>query len=228
MAQHHADPQVEKEKRDEIVAAAAELFMDYGYAATSIDAIAERLGATKGRIYHYYRSKAQIFFDIQRTAMTRLFEEVEPLAREKRSAEERLRRMTAAHLNLLLREMPIQKVAVQGLERYLFEAEGYRHTKTLAEINKLRDDYEEMFAEVIDQGVRDGAFCDFNPRLLTKPFFGTLNWATIWYRPRRLQSEEDVETIIETLTDFAMRGIRREGRSHGNASQKTPLGKDLG
>ena len=54
-----------KTSRDEILQAAAELFMAYGYTATSIDAVAERLGATKGRIYHHWRSKADLYFDVQ-------------------------------------------------------------------------------------------------------------------------------------------------------------------
>ncbi|MFQ6686908.1 TetR/AcrR family transcriptional regulator, partial [Bordetella pertussis] len=70
------------ESRDEILRAAAELFMEFGYAATSIDAVAQRLGSTKGRIYHHYRSKADLFFDVQVTAMNRLTAQVEPLARE--------------------------------------------------------------------------------------------------------------------------------------------------
>jgi AcrR family transcriptional regulator len=207
-ATNQAHPDAAKDAKAEIVRAAADLFMDYGYTATSIDAIAEKMGATKGRIYHYYRSKAQIFFDIQRTAMTNLFRAVEPIARESGPAEDRLRRMAWAHLSLMLREMPIQKVAVQGLEKYLFEAEGFRHSKTLAEINALRDDYEQMFAEVIDAGARTGVFVNDSPRLLTKPFFGTMNWVTVWYRPRRIQSDEDINSICSALVDYAMRGLR--------------------
>lgn len=193
--------------KDEIIHAAAELFMHLGYAGTSIDAIAEKLNATKGRIYHHYRSKSQIFFDVQRTAMTRLLEVVEPIAKEPLPAEQRLRKMAMAHVGLLLKDMPIQKVAVQGLDQHLFEAEGYRHTTALIEINQLRDNYEQLFAEVVDQGIRDGAFINLPPRLLTKPFFGTMNWVTVWYRPRRLQSDEDITVICNVLVDFAMRGM---------------------
>jgi len=208
MSKENAPTVAESDAKDEIVRAAADLFMNYGYTATSIDAIAEKMGATKGRIYHYYRSKAQIFFDIQRTAMTNLFRAVEPIAREKVPAEEKLARMAWAHVSLMLREMPIQKVAVQGLEKFLFEAEGFRHAKTLSEIKGLRDGYEQMFAEVIDEGAREGAFVTEPPRLLTKPFFGTMNWVTVWYRPRRIQSDEDIDTICSMLVDFAMRGLR--------------------
>ncbi|MBV0911855.1 TetR/AcrR family transcriptional regulator [Anianabacter salinae] len=207
MVMQYPAPANENDAKDDIVRAAAELFMNYGYSATSIDAIAEKLGATKGRIYHYYRSKSQIFFDIQRAAMTRLFEEVDPIARARLQPAEKLPLMAKAHLSLLIRDMPIQKVAVQGLEKYLFEAEGFRHAKTLAEINQLRDDYEQLFAEVIDAGTREGVFVKGSPRILTKPFFGAMNWATVWYRPRRTQSEDDIEMICSSLVDFAMRGL---------------------
>ena len=39
--------------RREILDAAAECFMEQGFHATSIDAVARRMGATKGRVYHH-------------------------------------------------------------------------------------------------------------------------------------------------------------------------------
>jgi hypothetical protein len=74
---------------------------------------------------------------------------------------------------------------------------------------QLRDDYERLFAEVIDAGIRDGQFIDLPPRLATKPFFGVLNWATVWYSPRRLQTTDDVEALAQLLADYALRGLRR-------------------
>ncbi|MCO5731657.1 TetR/AcrR family transcriptional regulator [Rhizobium sp. SSA_523] len=218
MARLQASSEQTSAAKDEIIQAAAELFMDLGYTATSIDAIAEKLGATKGRVYHYFDSKAEIFFAIQRTAMERLAATVEPIARSGETAEMRLCKMADAHLSRLLGDLAIQKVAVQGLERYLFEASGYRYVHTLRDINKLRDDYEELFAEVIDEGSRKGVFVDLPPRLLTKPFFGTLNWVTVWYRPRKLQDPQSISVIREALVSFAMRGIRRGG-ADGNGDK---------
>src|SRR4051812_50087924 len=93
MADHVPSPGNGSESRDEILRAAAELFMEFGYAATSIDAVAERLGATKGRIYHHYRSKADLFLDVQMAAMTRLAAEGEPIARRPGTAFVRLAAM---------------------------------------------------------------------------------------------------------------------------------------
>ena len=195
------------EAREEIVRAAAEVFMEFGFAATSIDAVAERLGATKGRIYHYYGSKAELYFDIQIAAMERLMREIEPIARGEGDGAQRLEAMPLRHTMILREDLPIQKVAVRGLERELLGAVATRHAKTLRSIIRLRDDYEQIFAEVIDDGIRAGLFADLPPRLATKPFFGALNWLTVWYVPRRLQKAEDLSDLARTLTDFAMRGI---------------------
>lgn len=205
----HKEAKADSKSKEQIIQAAAELFMDLGYAGTSIDTIAHRLGATKGRIYHHYRSKSQIFFDIQRTAMTRLMEATLPLAQAPLPANERLKNMAFAHLELLLKELPIQKVAVQGLNRYLFENEGFRHSKPLHEINQLRDEYEGIFIEVIEQGIQEGAFINLPAHLLSKPFFGAMNWVTVWYRPRRLQTDEDIDAICTMLVEFSMRGLQQ-------------------
>ena len=198
-----------KTSHDEILQAAAELFMEFGYAATSIDAVAERLGATKGRIYHHYRSKADLYFDVQVAAMKRVLEAIEPIARQPGSAVQRLSAMALCHARILLTELPMQKVAVQGLERQLMgnTLGTTPAAKRLRAVVKMRDDYERLFAEVIDDGIREGAFVDLPPRLATKPFFGVLNWATVWYSPRRLQSAESIDELAHTLADFAMRGI---------------------
>jgi AcrR family transcriptional regulator len=212
---------VGNEAREEIIRAAAELFMELGFTATSIDAVAERMGATKGRVYHYYKSKADLYFDIQTVAMERLMREIEPIAEGSGTAAERLTRMALRHTEILLMELPIQKVAVQGLEKQLLATGASRHAQTLRSVIRLRDDYEQIFAEVIDQGVREGDFVELPARLATKPFFGALNWATVWYTPRRLQKHDDIMVIAKTLADYAMRGILKE--QPRDASQATPF-----
>ena len=64
--------------RREILEAAAECFMEQGFHATSIDVVARRMGATKGRVYHHYQSKVDLFFDVHRLGMDLLFEAVAP------------------------------------------------------------------------------------------------------------------------------------------------------
>jgi len=197
--------------------------MEFGYAATSLDAVAKRLGSTKGRIYHHYRSKADLFFDVQVTAMTRLHDEVAPIARGPGTPVQRLAAMALRHTQILLTELPMQKVAVQGLERHLL---GDEEAKRLRSVIRMRDDYEALFAEVIDAGIRDGALVDLPRQLATKPFFGAMNWATVWYSQRRFQRTQAIKDIAHTLAARAMHSLLKDPRHE--SAQAALLQHDLG
>lgn len=197
--------------REEILTAAAEIFMDLGYKATSVEAIAERLGATKGLIYYHFSSKAEIFFEIQRLSLNQLMALITPLAESPGRPAERLEAMARAHLSMMMGKMAIQKVNVQGLEKYFLRAD-FRYAREVAEINRRRDEYEDLFADVIAEGIRSGDFVDLPPRLLTKPFFGILNWVLVWYRSPRIENAANTTFISDALVDYAMRGILRGGK----------------
>ena len=118
--------------------------------------------------------------------------------------------MALRHIQIILTEQPMQKVAVQGLDRLPFGATA--SNKRLRAVLKLRDDYEILFADVIGDGVREGLFVDLLLERATKPFFGALNWATVWYSQRRLQSAEPVDEIAHALAAFALRGLARDSQ----------------
>ncbi len=48
-------------KRDTILSIALQVFLEEGYAAASMSAIAARVGGSKGTLYNYFRSKAELF-----------------------------------------------------------------------------------------------------------------------------------------------------------------------
>lgn len=196
--------------REEIITAAAAEFMELGFAATSLDAIADRMGCTKGRIYHHFRSKADLFFAIQIRAMQRVDREVVPIATSAGSVVDRLQRMARTHATIVMEDYAVQKVAVQGLERHLLGAAAARHTRTLHAIIRMRDEYEQTFREVIEEGMRSGVFVDAPIKFVIKAFFGALNWITVWYTPRRGQTPEDIASIAEILSDYALRGLMCE------------------
>ncbi|MEA3003945.1 MAG: hypothetical protein QOH81_2733 [Sphingomonadales bacterium] len=50
-----------RDRRSEILDVAAEIFLEQGYAAASMSAIAARLGGSKGTLYNYFTSKEELF-----------------------------------------------------------------------------------------------------------------------------------------------------------------------
>jgi AcrR family transcriptional regulator len=202
-----SDQRESSDSRTQIIRTAAEVFTEYGYAATSIDLIAERLGATKGRVYHHFDSKPDLFFEIQIVSMKTLLGEISLLAEREGSPKDKLSRMVLKHTQMLIADYAIQKVAVQGLERRLLGDAAAKHVKTLRSIVQKRKQYEKIFADIIADGVRAGEFIDVPPGLAAKALFGTINWITIWYSPRKGQSQSDLHAIAQTLSDIAIRGI---------------------
>jgi AcrR family transcriptional regulator len=59
-------------KRERVVVAASKLFLDDGYGATGMDAIAKEAGVSKATVYSYYGDKSSLFADV----MVRMCEEV--------------------------------------------------------------------------------------------------------------------------------------------------------
>jgi TetR/AcrR family transcriptional regulator len=59
--------------REKIKAAAAQIFVEKGYAAARMQEIADRAGANKAMIYYYFSSKDELFEAIIREAFEELF-----------------------------------------------------------------------------------------------------------------------------------------------------------
>jgi AcrR family transcriptional regulator len=194
--------------RIEVVEAAATVFMERGFRATSMDDIAEVLGSTKGRIYHYYRSKTDIFLDVLILAMSDLLGELEPIVtRGDLAPDARLRAAAEMHARVMMTKSARSRVAVQGAEMHLMrEDTGVKQRAALGSFIEMRDEYEQHFADMVAEGVRRGVFRGIPPRLATKALLGSLNWINMWYRPGA--EGLAVDRIAGEFADFVVNGLR--------------------
>src|ERR1700685_3695152 len=67
-------------RRREILLGAARAFARRGFDATNMDQIAHACGLAKGHIYHYFRSKEEIFTEIRIDSVNRLIESITAVA----------------------------------------------------------------------------------------------------------------------------------------------------
>ncbi len=192
--------------RKAILEAAGRAFASRGYVATSIDAIADELGATKGRVYHYYRGKAEIFLDVVVTGMHELIEEVEPLSEDGTPAE-RLHAMTYRHAELMMTHHSPQRVSVQAVEMRTVP-EFAAHAAVLAEVFELRRRYEQLFVDVVEEGKAAGDFEIDDPSIAVKSALGSLNWIPIWYSPERADAG-DIPRVADSFARLIVKSIAR-------------------
>ena len=181
-----------EQARTAILDAAATTFMQKGFARTSVDDLADELGATKGRIYHYYKSKTDIFLDVHLEALRLLLDNVGAVARRPGlSHRERLFEMCRTHSVVFMTTIAYQKSTVLGINQFLLSITHDYQAEASKRVHALRDEYEDLFVSVIEQGQAAGVFRDVSPRFATKPLLGALNWANSWYRTVDDDSRDD-------------------------------------
>jgi AcrR family transcriptional regulator len=159
----------------ELIAAAQEIFVEKGFAATRLDDVAARAGVSKGTVYLYFKNKEALFKAVIETGITPAVEMVEALAAETdRPAEELLRgfidswwrMMGATPLGSLPKLLVAESRNFPEIARWFHDALVRRGQKALARIVEL--------------GVARGEFravdADLASRVFFAPMFSYLLW----------------------------------------------------
>ncbi|SES92447.1 TetR/AcrR family transcriptional regulator [Oceanicella actignis] len=199
--------------REEVLDAAAQCFMEKGFGAASIDDVARRMGATKGRVYHWYRSKLDLFVDVVRYSLELIHEQTAAAAAAG-PPEGRMARMLRAHLRSILRDRPYHRVALQGVDLHLRAATTPEQREALAGLIALRDRHQRLFEKAIAEGVELGLYAPCDVPLTARTMLAAANGAVFWYRPREGETEADRNELIEKIAAYCLHGL------HGPAAEK--------
>jgi len=184
--------------RDDILEAAAQVFRQKGFHGASMANIAEAVNLQKASLYHHVSSKQEILFELLDRALELLLERIAPIADLDQPAEERLRRMIREYLLILAENTDLSAVL-------LFEhrsLEGRQHARHVPN----RDKFENLWRDVLKDGVRSKQFvCDDIP-LTTRAILGILNWTITWYKPN---GPLTVQQISDHYSNLLLNGLMR-------------------
>ena len=201
--------------KQEILLVAAECFMEQGYHATSIDDVARRLGATKGRVYHHYASKIDLFFDVHREGMARLFAAVEPARETEGDGATVLAAMLYAHALAVLEHHTFESVVAQGVQMHRFGATTPGQRATLDELIASRDHFEALFKNQAAIAKKDGSLADVDISVAVKTMLGGVQWSLIWYRPENGAGPKVRRHLAEQMVKTLVDGVRARASSRG-------------
>lgn len=195
--------------RREILAAAAECFMEQGFHATSIDVVARRMGATKGRVYHHYQSKVDLFFDVHRLGMSFIFAAVEQARQIRGDALEVLAAMMRAHAMAMFEHHAFESVVVQGVQLHRFGALTPRQRHDLDELIASRDRFEQLFRNQAMAAREAGLLEAIDISVAVKTLLGGLQWSLIWYRPEIDDSAATRQRLADSMVNTLVLGLSR-------------------
>ena len=191
--------------------AAAEVFVEKGYGATSISQIAAHMGSTKGKLYYYYASKYELYLDIHITAMLLTAQRCTAARDREIGVERRLWSMVREQALIYVEGSPIIRVSIQGLERFMLKPDDGPDHKTVRRLRNLRSEFEGMYVELIETGRNEGVFpIDTDAKLSAKWALGTINWMSVWASPRN-RAKRSPEQIANSAAGFVLAGLKGAG-----------------
>jgi TetR/AcrR family transcriptional regulator, cholesterol catabolism regulator len=186
-----------QEPRQEILRAAARLFQQQGYDATSMNDVAAALKLSKGGLYHHFQSKDEILFHIMSHAMEITEQRVINAARRIEDPEERLRTLIRLHIGVVLSEED-REITVMLHENHPLPPALRR------KINGRKKDYVHFVENLIADVQRQrNSTSSVTPRAAAFALLGMINWIYQWYKPDGALTGE---AILRQFTEIFFRG----------------------
>lgn len=180
------------DKRQLILTRAAQLFADDGFDRASVSKVATACKISKANIYHYYKSKDEILFDILDKYLSELRDTICGIKVGDQGPEAQFRATVTGIL-----------VAYQGAD---FEHRLQANAMTFLpedQQNVLRGYQRDLVKHVsgLVGAIAPDAFAGEKAKLhaATMSLFGMLNWFYMWNGQADLKAREDYADIVCTL-----------------------------
>jgi AcrR family transcriptional regulator len=182
--------------RDEILAAAAQIFSQKGFHATSMHDIAEAVKLQKASLYHHVTSKQEILVEVLDQALDLFIANMQAVMARPLPPDEMLRQAMQTYLTTILQQRDLASVLL--LEHRSLEPELHnRHIPR-------RDRFERLWRDLIQQGLEAGCYHDVDPAMTARALLGVMNWVITWYSP---EGELTPEHISHQYADLFLNGL---------------------
>lgn len=187
-----------QDRRELIVATAAEMFARKGVRSTTVREIADAVGVLSGSLYHYFSSKDEIVQEILMGFLDVIRARYEEVLAQEQDAAQTLREVVLASLQVA-RQQPDATAIYQNELRYL------RETPQFKEVQAAAADVQRVWFGVIERGVADGAFRkDISPRI-----FHRLIRNAVWLSGRGQHPDAgySTEELADAITSVFLEGF---------------------
>lgn len=177
-------------QREQMLAAAAQLFATRGYTAATMQDLAAACGVSKATLYHYVRDKQELLLQITQGHVQRL----EAVVNEVVAAEPDARKRLSA---LVLRFMQVYASA-RNEHRVLTEDVKFLQPRERDEVLACQRRVVQAFADSL--GAQRP---DLKRHALDVPLamllFGMMNWTFTWLRPGGALTHETLAPVVLQL-----------------------------
>ena len=194
----HANP-AETNTRQNIIEAAREIFARYGFRKATMDDIARAARKGKSSLYHYFRSKEEVFQEVVEEEAAEVKAEISRAVAAGKTPQEKFRAY------VVTRMAAFKRVA------NLFTAFKDEYLESYGFIERLRENYNryeiETITSILKEGLEKGAFIVKNLELTAYAIFTAAKG--LEYSWALEPDMKKVETNIDSLLDILFYGLVR-------------------
>lgn len=184
--------------REAILESAAQVIRQKGFHGASMADIADAVQLQKASLYHHFASKQDILLELLDRALEMVTSGMEQVMAQELPVDEKLRLAMRSYLKTLSEQGDL--VSVMLLEHRSLDLEyRSRHIPN-------RDRFEQMWRDLIQQGVDLGVFACENVPLTVRGLMGVMNWTITWYRP---DGKMSIDEISDDFASMFMNGLRK-------------------
>jgi AcrR family transcriptional regulator len=190
--------------KDKILEAAAQIFSEKGYHAASMQDIAAAVNLKKGSLYHHISGKQEILLALLDQALDILIERIGNVVVLSNPPEEKLRTAMRVYLESLIDQRDLSAVLL--FEHRSLDAElKSRHVPK-------RDHFEDLWQDLIQEGVSVGVFECGDPAQVTRALLGVMNWTITWYK---VDGPLTGREVADQFADLFLNGLLKRNGSKG-------------
>ena len=180
--------------RDKVLAAAVQLFAEYGYHAATMREIARIAGIKAASIYYHYTSKQALLVEIMETHMRQLNANLKHIVNKQDTIQQRLFEAISNHIRLhttYKSEFFIIDTEIRALE-----------VENRDKILALRDQYENLFQKLLREGIEKGVLRQTDVKVSSYAIIAMCTEVAQWFRPSgRLSVQQVIEIYSEMVTE---------------------------
>jgi AcrR family transcriptional regulator len=182
---------------EKVLEVSAELFADRGFAATSLQDIADAVGVSRPALYHYVSSKDEILVRLTEGLIVSAGQAISHAMAEQLPADKQLAVVVRALVGPIA-ESP-------GRFRLLLTRDASIPPGSREQLRDLERTVARSLTSVIDRGIAEGVFRRVDPRSATFAVIGMINWVAWWYTPGGAQT---IEQVSDSLVDMALASLK--------------------
>jgi AcrR family transcriptional regulator len=185
-------------KKDTIVATAAALFREKGYAASSMRDLAEKVGVEAASLYNHIKSKSEILQDICFTVANRFITQIEKVESSKEAAISKIETILRFHIHEMIHHY--EEVYVSDREWKHLE-EPY-----LTNFHSLRRSYRKRFAAIIEEGIRNKEIKNIDAPTAVLIMLHAVSGIESWHRSTQ---KIDAQSLEDNMVTIMVEGLKK-------------------